>query len=97
LSGAIAYQVLQQENPQPIEKVKAGLRSIPGMRTSGRQGCKMFLLPITASCCLCRRQGGLTTFAATKSSSTVRCGTTSTGPLSPMDNHQAYKPESLSR
>jgi hypothetical protein len=29
LSGAIAYQVLQQENPQTIEKVKAVLEKHP--------------------------------------------------------------------
>ena len=29
LSGAIAYQILQQENPQTIEKVKAVLEKHP--------------------------------------------------------------------
>src|SRR5215475_9077309 len=58
LSGAIAYQVLQQENPQTIDKVKAVLEKHPGTRTNGRRGCKMFLLPITASHSSCRRPGG---------------------------------------
>src|SRR5262249_5027251 len=40
----------------------------------------------------CRRQGGLTISVATTSSSTVRSGTTSTGPSSLKDNQQAYKP-----
>jgi hypothetical protein len=38
LSGAIAYQVLQQENPPTIEKIKAMLEKHPGTRTNGRRG-----------------------------------------------------------
>ena len=33
LSGIIAYQVLQQENPQTIEKVKAALEKHPWYAT----------------------------------------------------------------
>jgi len=48
LSGAIAYEVLLQENPQTIEKVKTVLEKHPCMRTSGRRGCKTFrLLTVT--------------------------------------------------
>jgi hypothetical protein len=42
LSGIIGYQVLQQENPQTIEKVKAVLENIPGTQTNGRRGFKTF-------------------------------------------------------
>src|SRR5215831_13843257 len=35
------------------------------MRASGRRDCKMFLLPIIASYCSCRRQGRLMIFAPT--------------------------------
>jgi hypothetical protein len=35
LSAAIAYQVLRQENPQTIEKVKAVLEKHPGYANNG--------------------------------------------------------------
>jgi hypothetical protein len=49
LSGAIAYQVLQQENPQIIEKLKLCWRNTRGTGTNGRRGFIIFLTPITAS------------------------------------------------
>ncbi len=44
LSGIIAYQVLQQENPRTIEKVKAVLEKHPWYVTNGRRGFKTFRL-----------------------------------------------------
>jgi sec-independent protein translocase protein TatA len=58
LSGIIAYQVLRQENPPIIEKVKAVLEKHPGMQTNGRRGFKTFRPAIVALCRICRRQGG---------------------------------------
>jgi hypothetical protein len=63
LSGIIAYQILQQENPPIIEKAKAVLENIPGTRTNGRRSFKMFPLLTARWCCLCRQQGGQMTFA----------------------------------
>src|SRR5439155_269474 len=39
-------------------------RTVPRILGNGRRGFKTFLLSITASCCLCRRQGGPTIFAS---------------------------------
>jgi hypothetical protein len=38
LYAAIAYQVLQQENPQTIDKVTAVLEKPPSYATNGRRG-----------------------------------------------------------
>jgi hypothetical protein len=51
LSAAIAYQVLRQENPQAIEKVKAVLEKHPGTGTNGRRGSRALPLLIIASYC----------------------------------------------
>jgi hypothetical protein len=42
LSAAIAYQILQQENSQTIDKVKSVLENIPGTQTNGRRGFRTF-------------------------------------------------------
>ena len=49
LSGIIAYQVLQQENPQTIEKVKAVLEKHPWYANQWQAGFKMFPL-LTVTC-----------------------------------------------
>src|SRR5262249_59462803 len=92
LSGAIAFQVLQQESPQTIDKVKALLQPHPWYANQWQARLQDVPVADRDMVLLCRRQGGLTTFAITTSSSTVRCGTTSIGRSSQMDNHQAYKP-----
>ena len=46
LSAAITYQILLQENPQTIEKVKTVLEKHPWYGTNGKRGCKMFRLAI---------------------------------------------------
>src|SRR5262245_3077904 len=85
LSGAIANQVLQQENPQTIDKVKAVLEKHPWHANQWQARLQDVAVADHASSCLCRRPDGLTIFAPTTSSSTVRCGTTSIGPLSGKD------------
>src|SRR5262245_58847182 len=95
LSGAIAYQVLQQESPQTIDKVKAALAKHPWYINQWQARVEDVPTLTATWCCSCRPQSGLMIYAATTNSSTVRCGIISTGPLSLMDNHQAYKPESL--
>ena len=48
LSAAIAYQVLRQENPPTIEKVKTLLEKHPWHANQCRRGFKMFpLLTVT--------------------------------------------------
>jgi hypothetical protein len=42
LSGIIAYQVLQQENPQTIEKIKAVLEKHPWYANRAGEASKMF-------------------------------------------------------
>ena len=64
LSAAITYQVLSQENPKTIEKVKAVLEKHPWYANEWRRGFKTFPSLIMASCCFYMRQGGLTMFAS---------------------------------
>src|SRR5215510_9254276 len=86
LSAAIAYQVLQQESPQTIDKVKAVLEKHPSYPTNGRPGPKTFLMVTAEWWCFCRRQIWLMISVATTSSSIVRCGTTSIGRSSQTNN-----------
>jgi len=64
LSAAIAYQVLRQENPQTIEKVKAVLeKHPPGTRINGRRDSKTFPPSIMDSWCSYKRLDGPMMFA----------------------------------
>jgi hypothetical protein len=63
LSGIIAYQILQQENPATIDKVIAVLEKHPWYANQWQRGFKTFPLPIMVLCCLCKRPGGPTIFA----------------------------------
>ena len=64
LSAAIAYQVLQQENPQSFEKVKAVLEKHPWYTNQWQARLKMLRLPSVTSCYLYRRPDGPTIFAS---------------------------------
>jgi hypothetical protein len=97
LSAASAYQVLRQENPQTIDKVKSLLEKHPWYAANGRRGSKMFPLLTATWCCLCRRQGGPMIFASGTRLKTDRLGITSICPSNPRGNLRVCKPESPSR
>jgi hypothetical protein len=80
ISAAIAYQVLQQENPQIIEKVKSVLEKHPWYANQWQARLQDVAVAIMALCCLCRRSGGPTTFVSETSNSTVDRGITSIRP-----------------
>ena len=97
LSGAIAYQALQQENPQTIDKVKAVLEKHPWYVNHWQARVQDVPVADHRLVLFMQARDGLTIFAITTSNSIVRSGTTSIGPSSPKDNHQPYKPGSLSQ
>jgi len=66
-------------------------RTVPRILGNGRRGFKTFLLSITASCCLCRRQGGPTIFASGTRLKIDRVGITSIGRLSLRGNRTALQ------
>src|SRR5262245_21404032 len=95
LSGAIAYQVLQQKSPQTIDKVKAVLEKHPWYTNQWQARMQDF--PVIDHCLMLFMQ-------ATGWADDIRTNDKQqhhalwhyiNWPSSPMDNHRAYKPESL--
>ena len=58
LSATIAYQILLQENPKTIDKVKAVLEKHPWYANQWQASFKTFPLLTATWCCSCRRPGG---------------------------------------
>jgi hypothetical protein len=99
LSAIIAYQVLRQENPQSIEKVKAVLEKHPWYTNQWQASIylKMFPLLTATWCCLCTQQDGLMIFARRTSLETDHLGITSTYHSNQRANRQLWKPENPSQ
>src|SRR5262249_31918105 len=93
---AIVEEIFQAWIPKIRISTTTRAAATPGTRTSGRRDCKRLPLPTVTWFCLCRRQGGPTTFAPTTSNTTEHYGTISTGLLGRRDNRRAYKPENPS-
>jgi hypothetical protein len=64
ISGAIAYQILQQENPQSIEKVKAVLEKHPWYTNQWQAKLQDVPFANRDMVLLCRRQGGRMIFVS---------------------------------
>jgi hypothetical protein len=58
LSAAIAYQVLPQENPPTIDKVRAVLEKHPWYANQWRSRLQDVPVADHDLCCLCRQRGG---------------------------------------
>ena len=87
-SGIIAYQVLQQESPQTIDKIKALREKHPWYANQWQARLKTFRSAITDLCCSCTGPGGLMNFVSPTGNTTGR-GTTSMA--SWMGNRRACK------
>ena len=94
LSGAIAYQVLQQESPQTIDKVKAILQKHPWYANQWQ--ARLQDVPVADHSLVLFMQSArwADDIRNNDKQQHAHSGTTSTGRLSLTDNHQAYKPES---
>src|SRR5262245_7729655 len=92
LSATITYQILQQENPQAIEKVKALLEKHPWYANQWQARLQDVPIAERDQVLFMQATRWADDIRSNESSSTVRSGTTSTGPSSLKDNQQAYKP-----
>src|SRR5215510_3578976 len=92
LSGIITLDVLQQENPQTIEKVKALLEKHPWYGNQWQARLQDLPNAERDQVLFMQATRWAEDIRSNESSSTVRSGTTSTGPSSLKDNQQAYKP-----
>ena len=63
LSGAIAYQILQRENPSTIKTVRSVLEKILGTKAAGNHNWKDCHKPNEMKCFLCSLHVGQMTFA----------------------------------
>src|SRR5262245_62001411 len=90
-SGAIAYQILQQEKPPSIEKVKAMLEKYPWHANQWQ--ARLQDVPVADRDLVLFIQAArwADDIRPMTSSSTVRRGITSIGCSNPMDNQQACK------
>ncbi len=96
LSAAIAYQVLRQENPQTIDKVKALLEKHPWYANQWQ--ARLQDVPVADHGLMLFMQAarGLTIFASRTKLKIDRVGITSTFHSNPRPNRGACKPESPS-
>jgi hypothetical protein len=97
ISGAIAYQILQQENPQSIEKVKAVLEKHPWYTNQWQAKLQDVPFANRDMVLLCRRQGGRMIFVSGTGNTTGGRGIISIGRLNRRGNRRVSKSEIPSR
>ena len=97
LSAIIAYQVLRQENPQTIDKVRALLEKHPWYANQWQTRLQDVPVAERDQDLFMQAASGQTIFAPGTNNITVRSGTTSTGRSSPKDNRRVCKPKTLSQ
>jgi hypothetical protein len=95
LSAAIACQVLRQENPQTIDKVKAVLEQHPWYANQWQ--ARLQDVPVADHVLFMQAARWADNIRMRGNNITGHCGTISIGPSSPMGNRGVCKSENPSR